>query len=519
VVHSGGVIHARQVWTGRGASGESLWWESGVVRGVGSRVEIERAAPSPLPRYERPGALVTPGIVDGHTHFGMWGLGRKRVQLAGSPTREEVVRRVAAGVPEGGWILGQGWDANGWDSPPERGVLDAATRYPAFLESLDVHAAWVNSAALRIAGIDRSTPDPFGGRIVRDPSGEPTGLLLERGVELIQPHLPPATPSLRSALLEAQGEAHRLGVTGIHDVESLETFRAFEGLRDSGELRMRVLFHPPVAELRRLIATGWRSGRGDEWITRGGVKLFLDGSLGSRTAWMLRPFEGSRDRGMPITALETAGEAITLAAGAGISATVHAIGDAAVRRALDLLEGAPRVGIPHRIEHFQCVDGADLARAGRAGIPVSMQPAHLLIDIPLVDRHWGGRGRNAYHFRSIAQAGNTIVFGSDVPVASIDPRDGIRAALDRDAADGSVRGWRREERISLGRALSAYTTAPAWAGGVLARRGTLAPGMDADLVAWEVDEAAARGGEGAGAAFAAGRCVLTVVAGEVVFAA
>jgi predicted amidohydrolase YtcJ len=516
VVHSGGVIHARRVWTGTGSRGESLWWESGVVRGVGSRVEIEREAPSPLPRYERPGALLTPGIVDGHTHFGMWGLARRRVQLAGCRTRDEAVVRVAAGVPEGGWILGQGWDANGWNTPPERGALDAVTGAPAFLESLDVHAAWVNSRALQVAGIDRSTPDPFGGRIVRDPSGEPTGLLLERAVELILPFLPATTSSLRSAILEAQAEAHRLGVTGIHDVESLETLQALEGLRDTGHLKLRVLFHPPVGELRRLVAMGWRSGSGDDWITQGGVKLFLDGSLGSRTAWMLRPFEGTKDRGMPITALAVAGEAIALAAGSGISATVHAIGDAAVRRALDLLEQAPRVGIPHRIEHFQCVAPGDLVRAGRAGIPVSMQPAHLLTDIPLIDRHWGERGANAYHFRSIARAGNTLVFGSDVPVASIDPRDGIRAALDRDAADGSVRGWRGEEKLSLGRALSAYTTAPAYAGGVLHRRGTLAPGMDADIVAWEVDEAAERGGEGAGRAFAAGRCVLTVVRGEVV---
>ncbi len=519
MVHSGGVIHARRVWTGTGRAGESLWWRDGVIRGVGSRVEIEREAPSPLPRYSLPTTLVTPGLVDGHTHFGMWGLNRRRVQLAGSATRGEAVRRVAAGVPEGGWILGQGWDANGWKEPPERGVLDGVTPLPVFLESLDVHAAWVNSAALRIAGIDRHTPDPFGGRIVRDASGEPTGLLQERGVELILPHLPtPTQDRLRVALREAQAESHRLGVTGIQNVEGLETLKAFELLRDEDLLRLRVLFHPPVGELRHLIQTGWRSGRGDRWITRGGVKLFLDGSLGSRTAWMLSPFEGTRDRGMPITALDVAEEAITLAARSGISATVHAIGDAAVRRALDLLERAPRVGIPHRIEHFQCVHPDDLVRAGRAGIPVSMQPAHLLTDIPLVDRHWGGRGAGAYHFRSIAGAGNTLVFGSDVPVASIDPRDGIRAALDRDAADGSVRAWRPEERLTLGHALTAYTAAPAWAGGVLARRGTLAAGMDADIAVWEVDEAAERGGVGAGASFAAGRCVMTVVGGELVHA-
>ena len=219
---------------------------------------------------------------------------------------------------------------------------------------------------------------------------------------------------------------------------------------------------------------------------------------------------------MPITALATAREAIQTAAAAGISATVHAIGDAAVRRSLDLLEQAPRVGIPHRIEHFQTVHADDLARAGKGGIIVSMQPAHLLTDIPLVDRHLGVRGFGTFNFKSIAAAGNTIVFGSDVPVASLDPREGIRAALDRDAADGSVRGWRRNERITLGHALTAYTRAPAYAGGVLRRRGTLAAGMDADLAVWEGTEAAEQAGEGAGAAFAAGKCVLTVVGGVVV---
>lgn len=516
-MHAGGVLHAGRVWTGEGRTGESLWWVDGVIRGVGTRLQIEKAAPSPLPRYSLPGALVTPGLVDGHTHFGMWALNRRRVHLAGCRTRQEAVTRVAAGVPEGGWVMGQGWDANGWRDRPEKGVLDVVQPGPVFLESLDVHAAWVNTAALAKAGITRATPDPFGGVIVRDGSGEPTGVLLERAVELVLPHLPvPTQNRLTHALRDAIPVAHRFGVTGIHDVEGLETLEALEALKNEGALKLRVLFHPPVAELHRLIETGWRSGEGDGWITKGGVKLFLDGSLGSRTAWMLQPYEGSRDRGMPITALHVAREAIQTAASAGISSTVHAIGDAAVRRALDLLEGAPSVGIPHRIEHFQCVHPDDLRRAGAARIGVSMQPAHLLTDIPLVDRHWGVRGFGAYHFKTIAEAGNTIVFGSDVPVASIDPRDGIRAALDRDAADGSARMWRRNERITLGHALTAYTRAPAWAGGVAQRRGTLAPGMEADIAVWELPDLATRGGEGAGAAFAAGKCVMTVVAGEVV---
>lgn len=159
--------------------------------------------------------------------------------------------------------------------------------------------------------------------------------------------------------------------------------------------------------------------------------LFLDGSLGSRTAWMLEPYEGSHDRGMPVTGESEAAEAMRAAAGNGIAVTVHAIGDAAVRRALALIEGLPRVALPHRIEHLQCIHPADLARAARAGIVASMQPAHLLTGVPLVDRHWGGRGRGAYAFRSLLREGTTVVFGSDVPVASLDPRAGVFAALER----------------------------------------------------------------------------------------
>jgi predicted amidohydrolase YtcJ len=245
------------------------------------------------------------------------------------------------------------------------------------------------------------------------------------------------------------------------------------------------------------------------------VKLFLDGSLGKQTAWMLEPYEASDDHGMPISALEPARAAIQLAAGAGIAATLHAIGDAAVRRALDLLEDAPRVRLPHRIEHFQCVHPADLGRAARLGVVVSMQPAHLLTDIPLVERYWGARGSGAYCFRTILGQGTTLAFGSDVPVAPLDPRDGVYAALARRADDGSpAGGWRAEEALDFETAIRGYTQGCARAGGVLERRGTLAPGQDADLVAWELDGAALARGDGT--AFRRGRARLTVVDGEVV---
>jgi predicted amidohydrolase YtcJ len=412
-------------------------------------------------------------------------------------------------------VLGHGWDANGWGERPDRYALDRVHAIPVYLDSLDVHAAWVNSAALAVARITRETPDPEGGRIVRDGAGEPTGVLLERAVELVSRVIPPPSPDiLDEALREAQAEAHRLGVTGIHDVEDERAWGAFRRLEASGALRLRVLFHPPVASLPELVRRGQRSGTGSPWLGMGGVKLFLDGSLGSRTAWMLEPYEGSRDRGMPVAGARDAAAAMRLAAEHGIAVTAHAIGDAAVRRALDLLEGLPRAALPHRIEHFQCVHPDDLARAARAGVVASMQPAHLLTDIPLVDRHWGSRGRGAYAFRSLLERGTHLVFGSDVPVASVDPREGVYAAMERRAADATPRhGWRPEQRLGFAEVVTGYTAAAARASGTERRLGRLAPGLEADLVAWAVDPALERGD---GAAFRAGRAVLTVVGGEVV---
>jgi predicted amidohydrolase YtcJ len=516
--HSG-LIRARRVLTmAPGLEGDCVVWQGGRVRAVGRAAQLERATARQVPRYDLPDALVTPGLVDGHTHLALWALNRRRVELSGLRTLEEVIARVAAARPVQGWVIGQGWDANGWTSPPDRQALDRVQAGPVYLDSHDVHAVWLNSAALAAAGITRDLPDPYGGRIVRDAGGEPTGLLLERAVELVTPHLPEPPPDvLDAALLEAQDAAHRFGVTGIHDVESMQVLDAFQRLEVAGKLRLRVLFHPPASSLTGLISRGIRSGQGSEWLAIGGVKLFLDGSLGSRTAWMLEPYAGSRDRGMPITGEAEARQAMTAAATAGIATTVHAIGDAAVRRALDLLEDLPAAGVPHRIEHFQCVHPLDLERATRNGLVISMQPAHLLTDIPLVDRHWGERGRGAYAFRSLLQRGACLVFGSDVPVASLDPREGFYAALERKGFDGApTQGWRPEEKLGFTETLAGYTVAAAQAAGAGHRRGMLAPGFDADLVAWSVDPAAERGD---GAAFRHGRAVLTVVGGSVVMRA
>lgn len=513
-----GFLRAQRVLSlAPGVVGDAVWWHDGTIRMVGRAGELERQVPSRVPRIDLPRTTVTPGIVDGHTHFGMWALGQARVNLAGAFSRAEALSQIAAGAPEQGWLRGHGWDANGWESAPDRWALDSATgRLPAAFDSVDVHAIWANSKALREAGITRETPDPTGGRIVRDGTGEPTGLLLERAAEQLRAILPVPEPGRMLACIEhAQRTAHRLGITGIHDVEGPEALRAFRQLEEEDRLRLRVLFHPLVAQLPDLLAAGVRSGSGSSWLTLGGVKLFFDGTLGSRTAWMLDPYEDGRDHGMPLSSLETASEAVRAAADGGLSLVIHAIGDAAVRRALDLLATAPKVALPHRIEHLQCVHPDDLGRAAELGVVASMQPSHLPGDVALAEARWGGRAKGAYAFQSLLERGTVLAFGSDAPVTHLDPRLGLAAAMDRlPAGGGPTDGWNLHERLSFEAALRCFTVGNALAGGVAGRRGQLAPGFDADLVAWEMDPAAERG---LGAAVREAKVRMTVVDGQIVW--
>jgi predicted amidohydrolase YtcJ len=515
------LLRAKMVLGGARRS-DALWWRDGQIQAVGPFAEVRAAAAvasgPPPTLIELPDALVTPGFVDGHTHFAEWAIGRQRVNLSGCRTRAEAVARAAKGVLTDGWVQGQGFDPNGWEAPPTREALDQVLpTTPAAFDSHDVHSLWVNSTALARCGIDRSTRDPEGGRIVRDASGEPTGLLLEHAVRLVHRHLPRVSRDrVLEAVRAAQSAAHQLGVTGVQNVEGADALTAFQRLEQEGVLRLRVLAHLPADGLDAALRVGLRSGWGSSWIVTGGVKLFLDGALGSQTAWMLEPYEGSTDHGIILTGEHEAKEALTAAANGGIAATVHAIGDAAVRRALDILEGLASAAIPHRIEHFQLVHPSDLPRAGRAGIVASMQPAHLLTDIPLVDKHWGSRGAGAYAFRSLRSAGTSLVFGSDVPVETIDPRDGVYAALDRVGRDGNpAGGWRPDERLSFDEVMHAYSEAAWAAAGRPGMGGTLAPGQVADLVAWSDPATAVTRGDGA--AFRSARAVLTVVGGETVW--
>ncbi|HYW11839.1 MAG TPA: amidohydrolase [Longimicrobium sp.] len=496
---------------------QALLVRGGRIAALGTEAEV-RAAALPGARTERIDGVVTPGLTDAHVHLTLWALARRRVDLNAARSLDEGLAAVAEASRTGeGWVRGLGWDRNRWGGLPTREPLDrVCPARPAFLQSHDLHGAWVNSEALRRCGITRDTPDPEGGEIVRGAGGEPTGVLLEKAVRLVESQLPEESPEdVRAALLEAQAEAHRLGLTGVHsvDVTGLEDFT---GMEQGGVLRLRVLQSIPLPRLDHAIGAALRSGFGGPWIRIGGVKMFLDGALGSRTALMREPYEGGGPDDTGICTLEpdVFRENVRKAAEAGIASTVHAIGDAAVELAVGVLGGAPRVAaMPHRIEHVQLCPPDLWARAGASGLVASMQPVHLVTDIPTAERHWGhDRSRGAYAFAPLQAAGMTLAFGSDVPVETCDPRIGLFAAVRRVGWDGSPgEGWWMENAITAEQALRAYTEGPAHAAGLSNRQGRLLPGYDADLVAWDLDPLDCEP-----EALRDMRCLLTMVDGEIV---
>lgn len=517
----GGTIHP----LGGRAPARAALVRDGLIAAIGTEAEVAAAARPGAHVEELGGGVATPGITDAHVHPTAWALARRRVDLHGVRTLEEVARRVAAAERgPGGWVLGQGWNRHLLDGVPERDLLDRVMPdRPVLLESNDIHAAWLNTDALRRCGISRDTPDPDGGAIVRDGAGEPTGIVLESARVMALSHVPATGQAeTASALLAAQAELHRLGVTGIHSVErsGLGDLRLLE---DSGGLRLRVLQHVLLEDLDPAVEAGLRSGGRapgcGPLATVGGVKMFLDGALGSCTAWLREPYEGDpANHGIGTLDPRTFEAAVRSAAAAGLSSTVHAIGDAAVELALEVLEAVPAPGaVPHRIEHLQLCPPELWERAANSGVVASMQPVHLLTDIPAAERHWGhDRARGAYAFAPLLRGGMTLAFGSDAPVETPDPRPGLYAAVRRVTWSGPWRGgeWFPEHALSSAEALSAYTEGPAAAAGEPWRLGRLAPGYAADLTVWDRDPLTVPAEE-----LLEMRCTATMVDGRMVFRA
>lgn len=448
---------------------------------------------------EVPGVAAVPGFVDCHVHFGEFAIRFNTLDIWGMDYETVLaeVKRAASRLPRGRWITGGGWDKNVWDLGgfPSKEALDAvAPDHPVALMSKDGHSMWVNSCALAAAGITSESVDPPGGEIVRKPgSGEPAGILKENAVKLVQAAIPrPSAQELVEALRRAQKVANSLGLTGVHVPEGPEVFGAFQSLLASGELTLRVYMMLPGECLDELIRLALRTGFGNEMLRLGPVKLFADGSLGSQTAFMLEPYEGSESRGLEVLTKSEMVEMVCRASSNGIAVAMHAIGDAANRNALDAFESVQEITrqwkLRHRIEHAQIVHPDDLPRFHQLGVTASVQPVHATADRYMADLHWGARARYAYPFRSLLGTGARVCFGSDAPVESMDPLKGIYAAVTRKReSEPWSEPWYPEELITLHDAVYGYTAGAAYASGEEELKGMLKPGMLADFVVLSKD--------------------------------
>lgn len=451
----------------------------------------------PVETEDLQGHTILPGLIDAHLHLQYYSLGLKKIDCE-TETKEECLQRVIERVQStspGQWVLGHGWNQNRWaggfGTAPD--LDQAAPRNPVFLTAKSLHAAWANSQALMLAGIGANTPDPEGGKIGRDDSGQPNGILFESAMALVEGKLPePTVSQVAEAILEAQPVLWRMGLTGVHDFDRTRCFEALQSLHQAGDLLLRVVKSIPLELLPEAAALGLHSGFGDEFLRIGSIKAFADGALGPQTAAMLQPYEGSsQNTGMLLLDSEELFEHGRLAVEHGLSLAVHAIGDRANHEVLEafrqLRDFEAQQGLPaqrHRIEHVQVLHPEDVDRLAQLGVIASMQPIHATSDMEMADRYWGKRSVLSYAWRSQLKNGASLAFGSDAPVESPNPFWGLHAAVTRQRADGSPGpdGWYPEQRLSLSEALQGFTTGAAYAAGMEDRQGRLSPGYLADLI-------------------------------------
>lgn len=492
---------------------QALVIRNGRVLAIGTEQEVRAAAGPHFDLIDLQGRAAIPGLTDAHVHLIYHALARRSVRLDGETSFDAALQKIALAARSGaGWLQGGGWDHSLWGGRwPTAADLDAIVPdRPVLLSRKDGHAAWLNSMALRIAGIDASTPDPAGGNIRRE-NGQPTGILYETAIDVARQHIPDASVEERmSALAEAFTEAHSYGMVGMHLAASMRPgdstmhLRDLQMLREAGKMPLRILLYLSLDVLDEALALGIRSGLGDRWLRIGGVKMFSDGSLGSETAEMLAPYETGSGTGIATLSLEELNTSVRKAITGGLAVMVHAIGDAANRKVLDAIAAAIDIGdseslvandlvtpyesgwatgrIPNRIEHCQIVHPDDVSRFAELGVIASMQPIHCTADMDMADRLWGKRSAHAYAWRSLKEAGAILAFGSDAPVESLNPWLSIHAAVTRQRPGGYPEGgWYPEQRLSVGEALLGFTKGCALAAGAAHEQGSLLPGMLADI--------------------------------------
>ena len=492
------VINAK-VWIGTTAArpAEAVAVRDGRIVHIGTTREVQRFA-GPLTRtIDAHGRLLVPGFIDDHTHFIGAGFALASVDLRPARTPAEfaaLLRDHARKLPSGRWITEGNWDHEAWpDAPlPRREWIDSVTpNNPVAVSRLDGHMLVANSVALKIAGITKDTPDPSGGTIVRDArTGEPTGVLKDEAMGLVWRHTrAPSVAERDEALQTAQTHALARGVTMVNDMGSWPDLMAFKRARANGSLKIRVYEFVPIDTWSRLRDYVAREGTGDAQLKWGGLKGFVDGSLGSTTAWFYEPYnDAPNTSGLMVTDTAKLREWITSADKAKLQVVVHAIGERANDWLLDVYEASAAQNGPRdrrfRIEHAQHLTRKAIGRFAQLGVLPSMQPYHAIDDGRWAEKRIGPeRIKTTYAFRSLLDSKARLMFGSDWSVAPIDPLFGIYAAVTRRTLDdANPNGWVPQEKITVTEALRAYTQTNAYGAFMENEVGVLEAGKRADMV-------------------------------------
>ena len=482
----------------------SIVIRDGRVAFVGARERARRLAPGAR-QIDLTGAFVFPGWADAHGHLLGLGKSLEIASLRGALSATDAAHRIralSATLPAGAWVEGRGWDQNLWPgkSFPDARELDAAVPdRPVAARRVDGHALWVNTAALEKARIDKSTPDPEGGRIIRRADGSPSGVLVDNAAGLVQNVIPPASAAdLERRFLVATRACAKLGLTEVQDASGYgaDEIAALERLAARGELPIRVYatVSPEPEPLAAFFAKGTRIGRGDDFLTVRAIKAYADGALGSRGAALLADYSDEPGKqGLLVTAPERLDAVARQARERGWQVWIHAIGDRGNRVALDAFRKAAAGGSAKetrpRIEHAQLIAPHDIARFGQEGVIASVQPTHATSDMPWAEARVGPeRIRGAYAWRTLKNAGARLAGGSDFPVESENPMLGFYAAVTRqDTAGAPPGGWRSSEKLTRREALSLFTSDAAYAAFEEDVRGTIAPGLAGDLTVFAQD--------------------------------
>ncbi|WP_076072861.1 amidohydrolase [Sphingomonas montana] len=457
-------------------------------------------------KLDAKGRTLLPGLIDAHGHVMELGFRATELDLAGSTSLADAKAKLADYARERTtpiWIRGGGWNQERWGLGrfPTAADIDGVVRdRPVALARVDGHAMLANSAALAAAGITAKTPDPAGGRIERDAKGNPTGVLVDAAQALLERAIPQPLPRERDvALASAQDQLLAFGIVATADMGTTpDDWNTYRRAGDAGRLRIRLISYAggiePMLSIAGTAPTPWLY---DTHLKMVGVKLYDDGALGSRGAWLKRPYaDAANQRGLPFLDDTRLRNLMSRAAMDGFQVAIHAIGDAANAQALDAIE---EVALTYkgdrrwRIEHAQIVDPADLKRFGRNGIVASMQPVHQTSDRTMAEARLGeARLAGAYAWKSMVDAGAKLAFGSDYPVESPDPFAGIAAAISREDPSGQPPGgWHPEQKVDLPTALAAFTSGAAYASFTENMLGSLAPGHLADFILVDTDPFAA----------------------------